>query len=234
MANIAGAAGLSFLQSSSKSQAIAAALGATGGSWLLLGLDGEGLGTRNHMTIENGSGKTMRLHQYYLHWGKVKEPPVPTLAHLHQDEALFHAAGGWAMSGSGGIVTYEIDRNTFLHIMWDCPISFTFSDNFVGLYICDGSNKTPNGALYKAMYQDRENPKMTPKRLSFYDLVCCGPGDGTFIDSAGATGKTSWGVRRPCEVIKNDYYASMVMGDRHPTSSKITILEKTFWPEGIC
>lgn len=41
------------------------------------------------------------------------------------------------------------------------------------------------------------------------------------------------GVRRLCWVIANDHYVTMTMGDRHATSSKVTILKKEFWSEGI-
>ncbi|XP_064081693.1 uncharacterized protein LOC135198143 [Macrobrachium nipponense] len=223
---------LTFFESGSKKQAIASAIAAGGsGSLLLLGLNSEGMGRRNHMMIENGAGHMIKLQKVYLHWGKMKQPPTSVIQHQHQDECLFHAAGGWAISGSSGIVTYQLDDDTYLHIMWDCPISFDFSDNFVGLYLCGKEEREPVASLFKTMYQDIPNPKMMPEKGSCYDLVCCGPGDGTYLGDAGETRTKTWGVRRPCEVRNEKFYVTMTMGDRHETSSKVTILGKEFWPK---
>lgn len=232
MAGPIAAGMLIFYESNSKKQAIAAAIASGGhGDLLFLGLTSEGMGRRNHMMIENGAGHMIKLHGYYLHWGRVKEPPVPVIQHQHQDECLFHAAGGWAISGSSGLVTYQLDDETYLHIMWDCPYSFDFSDNFVGLYLCGTKERDPVKSLYKEMYQDVPNPPMRPQEGSCYDLVCCGPGDGTYFGHAGETRKKTWGVRRPCVVKNEKFYVTMTMGDRHATSSKVTILGKEFWPK---
>ena len=221
------AAGAAIVANSDKVAKVAgavASLDAQGWTWF--GLACEGGGRRNEMSICNGTKHSIELEKMYIHWGKIKIPPEPILQSMKQDDCLFHNAGSWAATGSSGIVTYTLQHGTNLHIMWDCPFNFDYSDNFIGLMLTSQSDRlTPDKKLFKNMYQDwEEGQKMgiTPEARSTYDLVCCGPSTG---DSKEAGGKGSWGHLRPCRVRDEHYEVYATMGDRHATYSKITILE---------
>ena len=146
---------------------------------------------------------------------------------MQQDECLCHNAGSLAATGSSGIVTFKLQHETNVHIMWDCPFSFDFHDNFIGLMLTSYSDRLiPDKNLFKNMYQDWEEGKnmgIVPKAGSTYDLVCCGPGEG---DSREAGGEGPWGHRRACKVQDQHYKVFATMGDRHATESKITILDR--------
>ncbi|KAK7079776.1 hypothetical protein SK128_027752 [Halocaridina rubra] len=218
-----------YVNSQAKRVAISAALSSTAGSIWALGIDRDGTGISNHMIIQNGTDSSISLHEYYLHWGQAKVVPEGILPCLNEDDALFHAAGGWASTGSNGIVTYQLDEDTFLHILWDCPYNFNHYCNFIGLYLCDKSKRKPSGDLFTRMEQYVKDPDMRPERRSPFDLVCCGPGDRSF----SSNGEKAWGVRRPCEVMNGKYYAAMTMGDSHKTSSTVTILTTKSLPQFV-
>lgn len=209
------------VKSKAKRATIATALSSSGGTFWSLGIDRDGTGISNHMIIQNGTEKTVRLYEYYINWGKARVAPEANLPNQTEDDALFHAAGGWAATGSSGIITYQLDAIDFLHIMWDCPYNFNHYCNFIGLYLCGKNHSKPSADLFNIMYQDIADPGIIPRQRSPYDLVCCGPGKRV----ASPTGRKSWGVRRPCEVVKGDFYVTMTMGDSHKTSSTVTILK---------
>ena len=223
MAQYALAAGSAIVANPDKVAKVAgavAALDAQGWTWF--GLAAEGGGRRNEMSVCNGTKHMMELEKWYIHWGKMKIPPEPYVQSMKQDDCLFHNAGSWAATGSSGIVTYRLQHGTYLHIMWDCPFNFDYSDNFIGLMLTNRSDRrTPDQNLFKNMYQDWEEMGLTPKAGSTYDLVCCGPSKGNSHE-AGGTGP--WGHVRPCKVEDEHYKVAATMGDRHATSSKITIL----------
>ena len=198
------------------------ALDEQGMTWL--GLASEGGGRRNEMSVCNGTTHTIELEKWYIHWGRVRVPPEPCIESMRQDDCLFHSAGSWTATGSSGIVTYRLQYETNLHIMWDCPFSFDFSDNFIGLMLTPKKNRRPlpGQDLSKNMYQDWQTMSVTPKVGSSYDLVCCGPSHGGSKD-AGGTG--TWGHLRPCKVEDKHYRVAATMGDRHATCSKIAISE---------
>ena len=222
LANAAGAAIVANPDKVAKVAGAVAGLDAQGWTWF--GLTQEGGGRRNEMSIANGTGHDMELVKWYIHWGKVKVPPEPYIQSMKQDDCLFHNAGSWAATGSSGIVTYKLQHQTHLHIMWDCPFNFDYSDNFIGLMLTSESSLlVPDQQLFSNMYQFRSDSKMKPKAGSNYDLVCCGPSKG---DSNEAGGSGPWGFSRPCKVEDDHYTVLATMGDRHATSSKITILDK--------
>jgi len=192
--------------------------------WTWFGLASEGGNKRNEMSICNRTRHSIELAKIYIHWGKVKIPPEPIIHSMEQDECLFHSAGSWATAGSSGIVTYKLQHGTNLHIMWDCPSSFNFSDNFIGLML-SSYHHIPNKCVFKRMYQDWEGDDetaMIPMAESTYDLVCCGPSRGNSKETGG---KGPWGHLRPCKVRDEHYEVYATMGDRHATSSKITVME---------
>ena len=193
--------------------------------WTWFGLTADGGGTRNEMSICNSTKHNIELEKWYIHWGKVKVPPEPNIESMRQDDCLFHSAGSWAPSGSSGIVTYRLQHETNLHILWDCPFNFDFSDNFIGLMLTPNKDRRlglPSQDLFKNMYQDWQTMGITPKLGSSYDLVCCGPSHGNSME-AGGTGP--WGHLRPCKVEDKYYKVSATMGDRQATCSKIKVSE---------
>lgn len=218
-----------YVNSQAKRVAISAALSSTSGSVLALGMDRDGTGVSNHMIIQNGTESSISLHEYYLYHGQAKLVPEGLLPSHNEDDALFHAAGGWASTGSNGIVTYQLDEDTYLHILWDCPYNFNHYCNFIGLYLCDKSQKKPTTDLFNRMEQYVKDPQMRPERCSAFDLVCCGPGERSYSNN----GKISWGIRRPCEVIRGKFYATMTMGDSHKTSSTVTVLKTKSLPNFV-
>lgn len=217
------AVGATILTNSDKIGKVAGAitsLDAQGWTWF--GLACEGGGRRNAMSICNGTNHDIELVRTYLHWGKCKVPADAYIASMRQDDCLFHNAGSWAATGSSGIVTYKLQHNTNLHIMWDCPFNFDYSDNFIGLMLTSKpALLNPDETLFKNMYQDWKDLNLTPEKESTYDLVCCGPGKAGSKDVGG---KECWGYGRPCKVCDGHYMAFATMGDRHATTSKITIL----------
>lgn len=210
-----------YSNSQAKRVAVSAALSSSTGSVWALGIDRDGTGISNHMIIHNNTDHSIGLHEYYLHWGQAKIVPKGILPSRSEDDALFHAAGGWATTGSNGIVTYQLDEDTYLHILWDCPYNFNHYCNFIGLYLCDKEKKKPSGTLFNRMEQYIKDPEMIPDRRSSFDLVCCGPGERSY----SSNGNIAWGVRRPCEVMMGKYYVTMTMGDSHRTSSTVTIFD---------
>jgi hypothetical protein len=189
-----------------------------------LGLFDEGGGRRNAMSIINGTSNAIKLLAWYLHWGHVKIPPEPYLHSMTQDECLFHNAGSWACTGSSGIVTYELNYQTNLHILWECPFNFDLHDNYIGLMLTSDSRfLLPNKPLFKCMFEDSSKMGKVPNAESTYDLVCCGPGKA---NSKEAGGSKPWGFSRPCKVHDAHYAVYATMGDRHASVSKITIIEK--------
>ena len=191
--------------------------------WTFLRLTEGAGGTRNEMSICNETKHTIELEKWYIHWGKVKVPPEPYIESMRQDECLFHAASYFAPAGSSGIVTYRLQHETNLHIMWDCPFTFITSDNFIGLMLTSKKDRLlPSQDLFKNMYQYLQTMGISPKVGSNYDLVCCGPSHGGSKE-AGGTGP--WGHSRPCMVEDRHYKVSATMGDRHATCTKITISE---------
>ena len=191
--------------------------------WTWFGLTADGGGTRNEMSICNATKHNIELEKWYIHWGKVKVPPEPYIESMKQDDCLFHSAGSWSPSGSSGIVTYRLQYETNLHIMWDWPFNFDFSDNFIGLMLTTKKDRLlPDENLFKNMYQDWQTMYLTTKSESTYDLVCCGPSHGNSRE-AGGTGP--WGHLRQCKVQDGRYKVAATMGDRHATCSRITIFE---------
>ena len=145
---------------------------------------------------------------------------------MKQDDCLFHNTGSWAATGSSGIVTYKLQHRTHLHIMWDCPFNFDCSDNFIAIGLMSTSESSllmPDQKLFSNMYQFRSDSKIKPKAGSNYDLVCCGQSKGD-SNEAGESGP--WGFLRLCKVEDDHYTVLATMGDRHATTSKITILDK--------
>lgn len=230
MAGAAGAAILAegtFLSNAAKVAQVAgavASLEAQGFTWF--GLTCEGGGRRNQTSICNGTKHSIELKKIYIQWGKVKVPPDPYIDSMAKDECLFHNAGSWAPTGSCGIITYELQHNTSLHILWECPFNFDFSDNYIGLMLTSSPSRAmPNEDLCNNMLQtNTKTMGLKPKSGSDYDLVCCGPGDGKSIEAGG---DQPWGSYRPCKVQDQNYKVLSIMGDRHATSSKITILNVT-------
>lgn len=191
-----------------------------------LGLFDEGGGRRNEMSVLNGTSHAALLVGWHLEWGYVKVAPEPFLYSMSKDEALFHNAGSWACTGSSGIVTYQLEHETNLHILWECPYNFDLHDNYIGLMLNSGSAfKIPNKYLFKGMFGDWNKIGMTPMYGSRYDLVCCGPDNGNSRDKGGSK---PWGCKRTCAVQDNNYAVYATMGDRHATVSKITIVEKGY------
>ncbi|XP_031554439.1 uncharacterized protein LOC116291408 [Actinia tenebrosa] len=190
--------------------------------WLL----DEGGGRRNEMSIVNGTSHAVLLVEWYLERGYVKVPPQPYLDSMSRDEALFHNAGSWACTGSSGIVTYQLEHQTNLHILWECPYSFDINDNYIGLMLTTGHClKKPNKYLFKGMLKDWDMIGMSPSYGSTFDLVCCGPGDGKSRDKGGSK---PYGCKRRCAAQDNNYAVYATMGDKHATGSKITIVEKNY------
>ena len=199
-----------------------ASLDAQGWSWF--GLASEGGGRRNEMSIGNGTNHAIELKKLYIYRGKVKIPPEPLIKSMEEDECLFHNAGSWAATGSCGIVTYQLQHETTLHILWDCPFNFDYHDNFIGLMLTSKSDRLiPNYDLFNNMeqYENYTSLGIKPKAGSDYDLVCCGPGSG---NSKEAGGDKPWGHYRPCKVRDKHYEVLATMGDRHATCSKIIIV----------
>ena len=199
-----------------------AALDAQGWTWF--GLASEGGGRRNDMSICNGTNHAIELKKLYIYRGKVKIPPEPLIKSMEEDECLFHNAGSWAATGSCGIVTYQLQHETTLHILWDCPFNFDYHDNFIGLMLTSKSDRLiPNYDLFNNMeqYENYTSLGIKPEAGSDYDLVCCGPSSG---HSKEAGGDKPWGHYRPCKVRDEHYEVLAAMGDRHATSSKITIV----------
>ena len=222
-ANILQAAGAAIVANPDKVAKVAgavAALDAQGWTWF--GLACEGGGRRHEMSICNGTKHNLELVKMYIHWGKIKIPPEPLIQSMRQDDCLFHNAGSWAATGSSGIITYKLQHGTNFHIMWDCPFNFDYSDNFIGLMLTSRSDRLlPDQNLFKNMYQDWKEMGIKPKAGSTYDLVCCGPSKGNSIEAGG---NGPWGHLRPCKVQDEHYKVVATMGDRHATSSKITIV----------
>ena len=174
------------------------------------------------MSICNGTKHYLELVKMYIHWGKIKIPPEPLIQSIRQDDCLFHACGSWAATGSSGVTTYKLQHGTNLHIMWDCPFNLDYFDNFIGLMLTSRSDcLLPDQNLFKNMYQDWKEMGIKPKAGSTYDLVCCGPSKGNSIEAGG---NGPWGHLRPCKVQDEHYKVVATMGDRHATSSKITIV----------
>lgn len=190
-----------------------------------LGLFDEGGGRRNEMSIINGTSHAAILVGWHLQWGYVKIPPEAYLCSMSRDESLFHNAGSWACTGSSGIVTYQLQHQTNLHILWECPYNFDLHDNYIGLMLSNTGFKKPTKYLFKGMFGDWDKIGMTPMYGSKYDLVCCGPDDGNSRDKGGSK---PWGSKRACGVQDNNYAVFATMGDRHATVSKITIVEKEY------
>lgn len=190
----------------------------------LFGLLAEGGGRRNAMSICNGTDHDIQLVKWYLHHGHNKVPATPYLLSMRQDDSLFHNAGSWAATGSSGVVTYMLDCQTNLHILWECPYNFDFDDNYIGLMLTSEEDlKKPSKHLFLAMFEDWNSMGKTPRAGNTYDLVCCGPGNGRSKDDGGSK---PYGYHRPCEVRDGHYTVFATMGDRHATSSKIVIMNK--------
>ena len=199
-----------------------ASLNAQGWTWF--GLTREGGGRRNEMSIGNGTSRTIELKKFYIYRGKIKIPPDALIQSMEEDSCLFHNEGSWAPTGSCGIVTYQLQHETTLHILWDCPFNFDFYDNYIGLMLTRMPDRLiPNCDLFKNMEQQKNYTKLgiRPEAKSHYDLVCCGLSCGY---SKEAGGDKPWGHHRPCKVRDNHYEVLATMGDRHATSNKITIL----------
>ena len=194
----------------------AASLDAQG--WGFFDLTSEGGGVRNEMSISNGTKHGIELVTIYINGGKVRIPPEPYVQSMRGDKCLFHKAGSWAATGSGGIVTYKLQHGTNLHFMWDCPFNFDYYDNFIGL-VLSSDKILPDKNLFNKMYW-WEYMRKKPRAGSKYDLVCCGPSTGNSIDAGGSG---PWGHRRPFKVQDEHYIVAATMGDRHVTSSKIDI-----------
>ncbi|XP_068202395.1 uncharacterized protein [Palaemon carinicauda] len=204
-----------------KRNSISSALTTSTGSFWAFGFDNDGTGISNHMIIQNLTDDSLHLQEYYLNWGRVRVTPDASIPAHFEDDCLFHAAGGWCATGSSGIVTYKLDFETYLHILWDCPYNFNHYCNFIGLYLCEETKSHADADLFNAMYQDNDDENFIPRRSSDFDLVCCGPGER----APTPQGSVRWGIRRPCEVTKNNYHVTMTMGNSHKTSSTVSIYE---------
>ncbi|XP_066955143.1 uncharacterized protein [Macrobrachium rosenbergii] len=204
-----------------RTSVVAALSGPSTGSVWSFGFDRDGTGISNHMIIQNHTDDSFRLHEYYVNWGRARVPPDAKLRAHYEDDCLFHAAGGWCATGSSGIVTYKLDPQTYLHILWDCPYNFNHYCNFVGLFLCDEKKNRPDADLFNKMYQYDDDSSFVPGRCTAFDLVCCGPGER----APNSNGTVRWGVRRPCEVVDNNYRVTMTMGDGHKTSSSVSIFK---------
>jgi hypothetical protein len=222
---MAAALGAAIVANSGKLAQIAGAVSSLDAQgWTWFGLTCEGGGRRNSISIANGTSHDIELVRTYIHWGKCKVPAEAYVKSMEQDDCLFHNCGSWAATGSSGILTYKLQHETNLHIMWDCPFNFDYSDNFIGLMLTSKPEQLmPDQMLFKNMYQDWHEMGLTPKKESSYDLVCCGPSKG---DSKEAGGTKPWGFSRPCKVQDDHYTVYATMGDRHATSSKIVIVNK--------
>ncbi|XP_001633907.2 tereporin-Ca1 [Nematostella vectensis] len=191
------------------------------------GLASEGGSRRNQMIIQNETDEVMELTKIYLYHGKVKIPPDPSIRAMAEDECLFHSAGSWSATGVSGIVTYKMQNDARLHILWDCPFNFDYSDNFIGLMLTNNSSQyLPTDDMFYNMYQYEGYDALglpSPSPGTRYDLVCCGPSHG-YSHEAGRD--KPWGHMRPCKVEDDKYLVVATMGDRHATTSKISVIKK--------